>query len=61
MSSLSVEATSKSNITVRNTDTSIGLVDGAEALVDHVSVLSRAIRVHAESTLTSRLILSSSS
>jgi len=33
MSSLSVEATTQSNITVSNTNTAIGLVDGAEAFV----------------------------
>lgn len=59
VSSLRVEATSKSDVTVSDSNTAISLVDGAETFVDHVAIDGTAIRIHAQSTLTSRLVLSS--
>jgi len=59
VSSLSVETTSQSYVTVSDSDTTIGLVDCAETSHGGVSVLSTAVRVHTHSTLASVLVLSS--
>lgn len=59
VSSLRVKATSKSDVTVSDSDTAIGLVDRAETFVSQVAIDRTAIRVQTQSTLTSRCELSS--